>query len=213
MQATPLKSVNDGIDLTDEEEEQAQKSGCGPLAACCDYSSQNKARYPFWDNYQGFTQFLIIFFMHIGTTWATGAGVPQLMDSAVGKLFLGFGAFTFPVCMPSYCFITGLFSTANMNRKQRINIVRFMVVWLIQHAICCFFGGIAESHEAAVQSWEGEHLDLNATNAALQAQGRTFSPTQCHGIGLRMDRCDVWRGQGGPLKRDSERDNRICKRW
>eukprot|EP00928_Gymnodinium_smaydae_P033720 TRINITY_DN24081_c0_g1_i3.p1 TRINITY_DN24081_c0_g1~~TRINITY_DN24081_c0_g1_i3.p1 ORF type:complete len:526 (-),score=53.71 TRINITY_DN24081_c0_g1_i3:32-1438(-) len=132
-------------------------------------------REAFWDNFRGAAQFCVLA-MHLmvlgmflstdppGVLWGYMRTVPA-------RILLGFIHFIMIFTMPSFCFITGYFSTATPGLKQSINQLRYSLTWFIQHAVFFALAGY-QQHQGYRQRWFSEHPDINRTNAALEAQGK-----------------------------------------
>lgn len=114
--------------------------------------------------------------MHVGSGSFMLYNAKLLLETIIGQVQVGFFAFTLILCMPSFSFISGFFSTPNMNKGQRTNLVRYVATWVIQHTFASLMG-LQQEYNMRKIAWEKEHPDLNATNAALQAEGKpTLSP-------------------------------------
>lgn len=141
---------------------------------CCKEEEISNARDAFWDNWRGLSQ-LFVLSLHINPqVFLTPSNV--FLDSFPGRAYYGLINCVFLLCMPSFCFITGYFSTAQPKQKQIVNQVRFGLAWFIQHS----FQVAMSVYSTQVQrenSWKDGHPFLNETNAQLESEGKpTLQP-------------------------------------
>eukprot|EP00929_Paragymnodinium_shiwhaense_P122278 TRINITY_DN94918_c0_g1_i1.p1 TRINITY_DN94918_c0_g1~~TRINITY_DN94918_c0_g1_i1.p1 ORF type:complete len:453 (-),score=43.19 TRINITY_DN94918_c0_g1_i1:281-1639(-) len=150
-------------------EKTIRSTRCGP---CCDYSEAN-ARDAFWDNYKALCAFFVLLMHFAPLTWFIGV---TNMTSTIGRVWVNSLGFVYLFAMPGFCFVSGYYSKTELNRAQRVNLIRYTVTWFINHGLWVALD-ISNDIDGHRTLWEQQHPYLNQTNALLKAEGKpTRSP-------------------------------------
>lgn len=181
-----MSSETDPLVSKPEGDEAKGRTWCGGgwffKEPCCEGEgatvSSGKQRDAHWDNWKGWAV-CMVFCAHCSMLpqfLATKDGVSWDFQNAIqGRLCHGLWNFICLHVIPSFCFISGYFSTATPGRKQIANQIRFCIAWFFARGIWFLILGqlISKDYKQVELTFHAHHPDLERTNAQLEADGHS----------------------------------------
>lgn len=176
--AWPPKDESSEVDalLANDKKESTRAcfGSCCWKEGCCTEDELAGKRDVFWDNWKGLA-ITGVLFIHLNVQ-AVLSPSKVFYESLIGRAYVGLGGFVMLATMPTFCFISGYFSTAQPQERQVIHQVRHSLAWFLMRFLQ--FSLTWYSHQQAVENtWRAQNPLLNETNARLGSEGKpTLAP-------------------------------------